>query len=142
MLARRRCYEARPELATSGGGAHQPFLNVIWALIGVRLAFEMFCLCAIAVSCARDAVIKWCRVFMVGSAFVPLLLLSAATRVPMLDFVLADRKPKHFLLELLTLGICISIAKLFADTYFLLRVAQNGLVWSNWLRYAYSKKRQ
>jgi hypothetical protein len=128
-----RCYEYRPELSTSGGGAHQAFQNVIISLISIRIAYELFCLAAIAISCARNSVIPSCRIFMIDSAFFPLLLIRTSTRETILDFVLAEREPKHFIMQLFTSGLFIVSAKLFADTYYLLKVAQNGLVLSNWL---------
>jgi hypothetical protein len=87
----------------------------------------------IGISCAQDSVVMGCRIFMIGSAFFPMLLVRASTRQVMIDFVLAERKPKHFVLQLLTVGLLIASTKLFADTYYLLKVAQNGLVWSNWM---------
>jgi hypothetical protein len=131
--ALKHCYEARPDLATSGGGAHQTFLLILWVLVWIRIAYELFCLISIAVSCVRNSVVMGCRIFMVDSVFFPLLLMRATTRQVMLGFVLTERKPKHFIIKLLTSGLFIAVAKLVANTYYLVYVAQNGLVWSNWL---------
>ena len=81
-----------------------------------------------------------CRVWFRSSVFLPLLALRPATRAALIDDVALapPPPPAEHILRLLTAGVCVTGAKLFVQLYFLLRVAQTGLVWSNWLRYALS----
>jgi hypothetical protein len=132
--ALKQCFEARPDLATSGGGAHQGFLNVVIAFIAIRVAFELFGLIVTVVSYARESVVLRCRVWIKSSVFLPLLLVHAATRDELLeDVVLADTLPSEYIWELLTSGVFVAGLKLLAQTYYLLRVSQIGLLWPNWL---------
>jgi hypothetical protein len=129
-----QCYEAHPELSNIGGGAHQAFLVAVFTFIAIRAAYELFCLVVIAVSCVRNSLLLSCRVWIKGSVFLPLLLVRASTRAELLDkVVLVDTPPSEYIWELLTSGIFVTGLKLFAETYYLLVVAQMGLVWSNWL---------
>jgi hypothetical protein len=60
--------------------------------------------------------------------------MRVSTRSELLDdVVLADTPPSEYMWELLTSGVFVTALKLFAQTYYLLRVAQTGLVFSNWL---------
>jgi Leucine-rich repeat (LRR) protein len=132
-----QCYGAHPELSTSGGDAHQAFLAAIFAFIAIRAAYELFCLIVIAICCVRDSLLLSFRVWIKGSAFLPLLLVRAATRSELLkSVVLADTPPSEYIWELLTSGVFVTALKLVAETYYLLIVAQTGLVWSNWLSLA------
>ncbi len=144
-----RCAETHPDLATSGGAAHQTFFGVVMACIAIRCAFELFCLVIIVAGvafrggsggesgggsvCSWQTVVRF-RVWIVSSVFLPLLAARADTRASVLnDMVLVDPSPLDYIWLLCTTGVFVSGAKLFADLYFLLRVAQTGLVWSNWV---------
>jgi Leucine-rich repeat (LRR) protein len=130
----KQCYKAHPELATSGGGAHQAFYNTVITLVAIRVAYELFCMIVIFVSCVRNSIILNCRVWIKSSVFLPLLLVRDSMRGELLeDIVLADTPPSEYILELLTSGIVVTGMKLFSQTYYLLWVAQTGLVASNWL---------
>ncbi len=61
-----------------------------------------------------------------------------ATLFPSAQVALASPPPAEHVLRLATTGVFVTGAKLFVELYFLLRVAQTGLVWSNWLRCARS----
>jgi Leucine-rich repeat (LRR) protein len=129
-----QCYEAYPELSTSGGGAHQAFLKAVFTFIAIRAAYELFCLVVIVISYTRDSLVLSCRVWIKSSIFLPMLLVRASTRVELFDnIVMAYVPPSEYILELLTSGVFVTALKLFAQTYYLLRVAQTGLVFSNWL---------
>ncbi len=97
----KRCFEARPDLST-GGEAHSAFLHAVWALIAIRVVYELCCAGAIVVACALHsnsnsntnshssshspaAIVRRCRVWIKGSALVPLLLARSATRVALFD---------------------------------------------------------
>jgi Leucine-rich repeat (LRR) protein len=132
-----KCYEAHSNLSTSGGGAHQGFLKTVFTFIAIRAAYELFCLVVIVISCARNSLILSCRVWIKNSIFLPMLLLRALTRAELLDdFVLADTPPSEYIWELLTSGVFVTALKLFAQTYYLLHVAETGLAFSNWLSLA------
>jgi hypothetical protein len=129
-----QCYEARPDLATSGGGAHQTFLHVLLILIGIRAAYELFNLTLIVGSSAHNSLLLRYRVWIKSGVLLPWLLLFDSTRDTLLyDVVLTDTPPTEYIWELLTNGIFVTAIKLFAQVYFLLRVTQTGLVWFNWL---------
>jgi hypothetical protein len=129
-----QCYTARPDLANNGGGAHQAFLAAVFTFIAIRAAYELFCFIAIVFSWARNSLILSCRVWIKGSIFLPLLLLRASMRAELFDgVIMADTLPSEYVWELLTSGIAVTGLILFAHTYYLLRVAQTGLTFSNWL---------
>ncbi len=130
------CVESHPERALSGGGAHLAFFDAVVVFVAVRAAFELACFAAVVVSLARNAIIERGRLWMGGSAFAPLLLARAKTRDALMgEIAFADTRPVDYIWLLLTSGVFVSAAKLCTDLYFVLRVAQTGLAWSNWLRY-------
>jgi hypothetical protein len=111
---------------------------VVIACIAIRLAFELFCLVVVIAGVAfrggSSRVVPRFRVWIKSSVFLPLLALSADTRASFLDdMVLSDPPPIDYIWLLCTTGVFVAGAKLFADLYFLLHVAQTGLVWSNWV---------
>ncbi len=135
----RACVETRPERALSGGGAHTAFFHAVLAFVAVRAAFELACLVTVLVSLARNAIVRRGRLWMGGSAFAPLLLLRAATRDAFVsETIFVDTPPADYIWLLLTSGVAVSATKLFADLYYLMRVSQTGLAWSNWLRFVLS----
>jgi hypothetical protein len=128
------CYEARPELATSGGGAHRSFINAVFSIMAIRVAHDLFSLFVILISCVKNALHVRFRVWIKSSIFLPLLLVRSWTRAALYtEIVMAETPPSEYIWELLTTGVLVTAAKLFVQAFYLLRVAQTGLSWSNWL---------
>jgi Leucine-rich repeat (LRR) protein len=126
------CQLTRPELASSGGAAHQTFLVVVIVFISLRVLYELFSLVLIVVSCVRCTLFGR-RVFMQSSMFLPLLLLRSSLRqVFVNDMVLMEAQPSDYLLRLLTNGLFNTGPMLIANLYYLLAVVQTGLDASSW----------